>query len=161
GGASLHNCMSGHGPDAETWEKATNAELKPHYIADTLAFMFETQLPLRPTKYAMESKILQHEYFECWQGRKKHFQARLDGSRTAGEADRLRRAISTGGAGHGDGAPQLCGVSGGRVWVDAGAVRGAASESRGSRPIVADGGIGHRAAADRESRGHHLLRSSV
>ncbi|MGA9984543.1 MAG: homogentisate 1,2-dioxygenase, partial [Acidobacteriaceae bacterium] len=23
GGASLHNCMSGHGPDAETWEKAS------------------------------------------------------------------------------------------------------------------------------------------
>jgi homogentisate 1,2-dioxygenase len=27
GGASLHNCMSAHGPDAETWERATNAEL--------------------------------------------------------------------------------------------------------------------------------------
>ena len=73
GGASLHNCMSGHGPDAETWERATAAELKPQYIADTLAFMFETQLVLRPTRYAMESKILQHEYFECWQGLKKHF----------------------------------------------------------------------------------------
>jgi homogentisate 1,2-dioxygenase len=75
GGASLHNCMSGHGPDAETWERASNAELKPHYIADTLAFMFETQLALRPTRYALESKILQHEYFECWQGLKKHFHA--------------------------------------------------------------------------------------
>jgi homogentisate 1,2-dioxygenase len=73
GGASLHNCMSGHGPDAETWERATEAELKPQRIADTLAFMFETQLVLRPTKYAMESKILQHEYYECWQGLKKHF----------------------------------------------------------------------------------------
>ena len=75
GGASLHNCMSGHGPDAETWERATSADLKPQYIADTLAFMFETQLALRPTRYAMESKILQHEYFECWQGLKKHFHA--------------------------------------------------------------------------------------
>jgi homogentisate 1,2-dioxygenase len=73
GGASLHNCMSGHGPDAETWERATNAELTPVKIADTLAFMFETQLALRPTRYAMESKILQHEYFECWQQLKKHF----------------------------------------------------------------------------------------
>jgi len=27
GGASLHNCMAGHGPDAETFEKASNAEL--------------------------------------------------------------------------------------------------------------------------------------
>jgi homogentisate 1,2-dioxygenase len=76
GGASLHNCMSGHGPDAETWERATNVELKPQYIADTLAFMFETQLVLRPTRYALESKILQHEYFECWQGLKKHFRAK-------------------------------------------------------------------------------------
>jgi homogentisate 1,2-dioxygenase len=75
GGASLHNCMSGHGPDAETWERATTADLKPHYISDTLAFMFETQLVLRPSRYAMESKILQHEYFECWQGLKKHFRA--------------------------------------------------------------------------------------
>src|SRR5215210_3895224 len=27
GGGSLHNCMSGHGPDADTFEKASNAEL--------------------------------------------------------------------------------------------------------------------------------------
>lgn len=73
GGASLHNCMSGHGPDAETWERATNAELKPQKLDNTLAFMFETQLVIRPTKFAMETRILQHEYFECWQGLKKHF----------------------------------------------------------------------------------------
>ncbi len=75
GGASLHNCMAGHGPDAETFERATNAELKPHYLADTLAFMFETQWAVRPTEFAMNSRILQHEYFECWQGLKKHFKA--------------------------------------------------------------------------------------
>jgi homogentisate 1,2-dioxygenase len=74
GGASLHNCMSGHGPDAETWERASQAELKPQYLGNTLAFMFETQLAVRPTKFALETKILQHEYFECWQGLKKHFQ---------------------------------------------------------------------------------------
>ena len=73
GGASLHNCMSGHGPDAETWEKASDAELKPVKLDNTLAFMFETQLPVRPTRFALETKILQHEYFECWQGLKKHF----------------------------------------------------------------------------------------
>lgn len=73
GGASLHNCMSGHGPDAETWEKARKAELKPVKLDNTLAFMFETGLPVRPTKFALETKILQHEYFECWQGLKKHF----------------------------------------------------------------------------------------
>lgn len=73
GGASLHNCMAGHGPDAETFEHASNAELKPHYLANTLAFMFETQLIVRPTAFAMNTRILQHEYFECWQGLKKHF----------------------------------------------------------------------------------------
>jgi homogentisate 1,2-dioxygenase len=74
GGASLHNCMAGHGPDAETWERASTAELKPQYLGNTLAFMFETQLVVRPTKFALEAKILQHEYYECWQGLKKHFQ---------------------------------------------------------------------------------------
>ena len=29
GGASLHNCMVPHGPDAETFEKASHADLKP------------------------------------------------------------------------------------------------------------------------------------
>ncbi len=73
GGASLHNCMAGHGPDAETFERASSAELGPKYLADTLAFMFETQLAVRPTEFAMQSRILQHEYFECWQGLKKRF----------------------------------------------------------------------------------------
>ncbi|HJT88930.1 MAG TPA: homogentisate 1,2-dioxygenase [Bryobacteraceae bacterium] len=73
GGASLHNCMSGHGPDAETYERASTADLQPRYLDDTLAFMFETRLVIRPTKFAMETKIRQHEYFECWQGLKKHF----------------------------------------------------------------------------------------
>jgi homogentisate 1,2-dioxygenase len=75
GGASLHNCMSGHGPDAETFARASKAELKPHYIDGTLAFMFETRLPVRPTRFALEEKILQHEYYECWQGLKRNFQS--------------------------------------------------------------------------------------
>jgi homogentisate 1,2-dioxygenase len=76
GGASLHNCMSGHGPDAETFDRATHADLKPHQITDTLAFMFETRMAVRPTRYALEEKILQHEYYECWQGLKRHFTGR-------------------------------------------------------------------------------------
>ncbi len=77
GGASLHNCMSGHGPDAETYQRASTAELKPVYLTDTLAFMFETQLVLRPTRFALESKILQHEYYECWQGLRKQFKGNV------------------------------------------------------------------------------------
>ncbi|ABF41006.1 homogentisate 1,2-dioxygenase [Candidatus Koribacter versatilis Ellin345] len=73
GGASLHNCMSGHGPDAATYEKASHAELKPQYLGDTLAFMFETRFVCRPTKYALETAQLQHEYYTCWQDLKKHF----------------------------------------------------------------------------------------
>jgi homogentisate 1,2-dioxygenase len=73
GGASLHNCMAGHGPDAETFERASASDLKPQFLGNTLAFMFETQLVVRPTEFAMNTRILQHEYFECWQGLKRHF----------------------------------------------------------------------------------------
>jgi len=76
GGASLHNCMTAHGPDAETWQRATNAELKPHKIEDTMAFMFESRFAMRLTRYAIESGELQHDYFEGWQGLEKHFLAR-------------------------------------------------------------------------------------
>jgi homogentisate 1,2-dioxygenase len=73
GGASLHNCMSAHGPDADAFEKASNADLKPQRYEDTLAFMFESRFVFRPTKFAMETEALQTDYFECWQGLKKHF----------------------------------------------------------------------------------------
>jgi homogentisate 1,2-dioxygenase len=74
GGASLHNCMTGHGPDADTFEKASTADLsRPTRIADTMAFMFETRMVIRPTHFALESAQLQHEYFRCWQGLRKHF----------------------------------------------------------------------------------------
>ena len=74
GGASLHNCMSGHGPDANTFEQASHADTtKPHYITDTMAFMFETRAMIRPTLHALNSPELQQNYFECWQGIKKHF----------------------------------------------------------------------------------------
>ena len=74
GGASLHNSMSGHGPDAQTFEKASRADLsKPDVIRDTMAFMFETRLVWRPTAQAVESAQLQPEYYRCWQGLVKHF----------------------------------------------------------------------------------------
>ncbi|MGI8467676.1 MAG: homogentisate 1,2-dioxygenase [Pyrinomonadaceae bacterium] len=73
GGASLHNQMSAHGPDLEAYEKASNAELKPQKLSGTMAFMFESRYVIRPTKYAMETSELQHEYFEVWQKLKKNF----------------------------------------------------------------------------------------
>jgi homogentisate 1,2-dioxygenase len=73
GGASLHNCMSGHGPDAATFEKAVAADLKPHKIDDTLAFMFESRLVMRPTRFALETPTLQGDYDSRWQGLPKLF----------------------------------------------------------------------------------------
>ena len=76
GGASLHNCMSGHGPDAATFEKASNADLsKPDVIRDTMAFMFETRAVIRPTVQAMDAAHRQRDYQDCWAGLKKHFVA--------------------------------------------------------------------------------------
>jgi homogentisate 1,2-dioxygenase len=65
--------MTGHGPDAATYEKAVAAEDEPEYLANTLAVMLETQLVIRPTKFALESQALQSDYFEAWQGLEKHF----------------------------------------------------------------------------------------
>ena len=77
GGASLHNCMSGHGPDRETYERAVAVNLAPHKIADTLAFMFETRQVISPTRFAMETPSLQRDYDACWSNFPK---ARLPGT---------------------------------------------------------------------------------
>ncbi len=74
GGASLHNCMSGHGPDAGTFEKASRADTsQPHYIRDTMAFMFETRRVIRPTAQALASPQRQDDYYTCWEGLRRHF----------------------------------------------------------------------------------------
>ncbi len=74
GGSSLHNSMSGHGPDAATFEKATTADLsKPDVIKDTMAFMFESRNVIRPTAQALSAATRQRDYQACWQGLKKHF----------------------------------------------------------------------------------------
>jgi len=74
GGASLHNCMSGHGPDADTFAKASAADTtQPVRIADTMAFMFETRAVIRPTRRALESPARQRDYQDCWRGLPRHF----------------------------------------------------------------------------------------
>ena len=76
GGASLHNSMSGHGPDAASFDKASGADTtKPDHIVDTMAFMFETRAVIRPTQQALEAPQLQRDYHHCWQGLKKNFGA--------------------------------------------------------------------------------------
>ena len=74
GGASLHNCMSGHGPDAATFEKASNADTSaPSKVANTMAFMFETRNVLCPTAQALASPQLQGGYQDCWASIRKNF----------------------------------------------------------------------------------------
>ena len=75
GGCSLHNCMSGHGPDAQTFERASAIDTRtPQYVADTMAFMFETRLPLRPTRAALGGAArLQGDYREQWLKLARHF----------------------------------------------------------------------------------------
>ncbi|CAH2600754.1 Homogentisate 1,2-dioxygenase [Rhodovastum atsumiense] len=73
GGFSLHNCMLPHGPDAAAFAAASEAELKPHKLADTLAFMFETRFPQRLTQYAAALPGLQQDYLACWSGLRRHF----------------------------------------------------------------------------------------
>jgi homogentisate 1,2-dioxygenase len=74
GGASLHNCMSGHGPDADAFERASRADTsKPDSIRNTMALMFETRHPLQATAYALNAPHRQPDYADCWSGLQRHF----------------------------------------------------------------------------------------
>lgn len=74
GGSSLHNSMTGHGPDAATFDKATTADLaKPDVITDTMAFMFESRHVIRPTAQALAAGHRQATYQQCWQGLARNF----------------------------------------------------------------------------------------
>jgi homogentisate 1,2-dioxygenase len=68
GGGSLHNRMSAHGPDVESWRRATEAELAPLKLDHGLAFMFETKAPIRLTARALEAPFRQDGYDRAWDG---------------------------------------------------------------------------------------------
>jgi homogentisate 1,2-dioxygenase len=72
GGISIHNCMSAHGPDLATFDKASAAELKPHKIENSLAFMWESRYVFRPTAAAMKAAQLQKSYDKVWNGFRKN-----------------------------------------------------------------------------------------
>lgn len=65
-GASLHNTMSAHGPDAVTHEKASNADLKPMKVGEgSMAFMFESCLIVGVTEWGLKTcHKVQEEYNE-------------------------------------------------------------------------------------------------
>jgi len=79
GGMSLHNMMLAHGPDAFGFDKATQAELKPVKLDETMAFMFETRFPQMLTSFAAETETLQDDYIDCWTGLKKRFDGSKEG----------------------------------------------------------------------------------
>lgn len=66
GGMSLHNSLVPHGPDAEAFDKASAAELKPHKLDHTLAFMFESRWRFKPTAFALGCGALDAQYANCW-----------------------------------------------------------------------------------------------
>ena len=75
GAMSLHNGFLPHGPDAQAFDKATNRDLTPDRLADTLAFMFETRLPMNPTTYASSLELIDTGYPDCWADLQAHFKA--------------------------------------------------------------------------------------
>lgn len=76
GGASLHNCMSAHGPDTATFEKAIENTEDPQKIADTMAFMFESCHVFHTTDFALNTSARDKDYTQCWQNFKPLFRGR-------------------------------------------------------------------------------------
>jgi len=75
GGASLHNTFTSHGPDAETFARASTVELRPQKIDGTLAFMFESRWMIIPTRQAMEARHRQDDYDAVWGSLTRSFRA--------------------------------------------------------------------------------------
>ena len=73
GGSSLHNCMTAHGPDRATFERATGATLEPQKLENTMAFMFESRYVIQPTRFALECPEQQTDYPDCWQDLERNF----------------------------------------------------------------------------------------
>ena len=65
--------LSAHGPDRETFERASGADLVPQKVDDGLAFMFETRWPVTLTGQAADCEHLQRDYDDVWQGLERHF----------------------------------------------------------------------------------------
>jgi homogentisate 1,2-dioxygenase len=73
GGGSLHNTFASHGPDAETYARASTAELTPSKLDGTLAFMFESRWTILPTRQAMDAPTRQRDYDDVWSGLSRNF----------------------------------------------------------------------------------------
>lgn len=75
-GASLHNIMSAHGPDMQTFEKASTVELTPQKVGEgSMAFMFESCLMVGVTEWGLKScrKVQEQYNAHSWEPLKVHF----------------------------------------------------------------------------------------
>jgi homogentisate 1,2-dioxygenase len=73
GGGSLHNTYTSHGPDADTYARASAQELTPQKLDGTLAFMFESRWTILPTAQAMSATFRQRDYDDVWSGLQRNF----------------------------------------------------------------------------------------
>ncbi|WHN65708.1 homogentisate 1,2-dioxygenase [Cysteiniphilum sp. QT6929] len=73
GGISVHNPMSAHGPDYDTFINASEMTLNPVRYQNTMAFMFESRLPWQLTEFALMSELRQPNYLNCWSSLKANF----------------------------------------------------------------------------------------
>ncbi|KAI9748816.1 MAG: phosphatidylethanolamine N-methyltransferase [Chaenotheca gracillima] len=75
-GASLHNTMSAHGPDAATHTRASEADLKPMKIGEgSMAFMFESCAMVGVTEWGLKTagKVQEGYNEESWTPLKPRF----------------------------------------------------------------------------------------
>lgn len=76
-GASLHNIMSAHGPDATTHSAASQVNLRPKKVGEgSMAFMFESCYMVGVTEWGLHTcKKVQDGYnAESWKSLKSYFQ---------------------------------------------------------------------------------------
>jgi homogentisate 1,2-dioxygenase len=95
-GASLHNVMSGHGPDATTHYKASTVDLKPQKVGEgSMAFMFESCYMVGVTEWGLKkcAKVQDGYNKESWVPLKPRFKSdglnRVSHELPKGEADHL------------------------------------------------------------------------
>lgn len=89
-GASLHNVMSGHGPDSVTHAKATSAELRPVKVGEgSMAFMFESCYMVGVTEWGLErcQKVQKKYNEESWQPLRARFRKPEEEKKSAERRD--------------------------------------------------------------------------
>ncbi len=79
GSASLHSCMMGHGPDADTYKRFSSSETAPSgpvlMNKNDLAFMFESTYIFKLSKWANLPENQQTEYYKCWGSLRNEFES--------------------------------------------------------------------------------------